>query len=83
MGSVILILNSAFTRNFVDRGISGGGTDAGGAIFSRNGSTAIFNSTISLNESTGSLGGVVVISDGPDTNFELRNTIIAHQRRHE
>ena len=83
-GGTILILNSTFTRNFVDRGVSGGGkeaqngTDAGGAIFSRNGSTAIFNSTISLNESTGSLGGVIVISDGPDTNFELRNTIIAH-----
>jgi hypothetical protein len=86
-GGTILILNSTFTRNFVNHGLAEGGgaqngTDADGAIFSRNGSTAIFNSTISLNvslnESTPSLGGIVVISDGPTTNFELRNTIIAN-----
>jgi HYR domain len=84
----VQIYNSTFTGNFVNHGLAEGGgaqdgTDAGGAIFSRAGSLGIFNSTIDGNEATGALGGVVIISDGMTSNFELRNTIVANNGEKE
>lgn len=83
-GGGIRILNSTFTGNSVYRGNSGGGkadngADAGGAIFSLDGHTTINNATISLNHSSGSQGGVVVMEDSSssDTIFVLENTIIS------
>jgi uncharacterized repeat protein (TIGR01451 family) len=58
------------------------GGDAGGAIFSRNGSTTIVDSTISGNQSTGSGGGVVVYSDS-SAIFTLQDTIIANNGANE
>ncbi len=79
--------NSTFSGNFAVRGVSGGapadpGTDAGGAIFSLNGSTTVHYSTISGNEDTGSGGGLVVQQmtgpTTPPTSLRLRNTIVSN-----
>jgi len=78
----VVIQNSTFYNNFVDRGSGGGlannGDNAGGAIFSRNGSLTVQNATISNNQSTSDKGGVVVMNDGSTTLFTLDNTIIAN-----
>jgi uncharacterized repeat protein (TIGR01451 family) len=71
----VIVRNSTFTRNDVDRGEGGindagtdrasNGADAGAAIFSLNGSLIVENTTISGNFATGSDnqagGGVVVV----------------------
>ena len=82
-GGTLIVQNSTFYNNSVDRGNAGGspadnGADAGGAIFSFNGRVTIQDSTISGNQSTGSGAGVVVVeTDGTlDTVFVLDNTII-------
>ena len=82
-GGTLLVQNSTFFNNSVDRGNAGGapadnGADAGGAIFSFNGQVTIQNSTISGNQSTGSAAGVeAVVTDATlDTVFILDNTII-------
>jgi len=79
--STVLIQNSTFFNNFVDRGfgeINGdNGADGGGAIFTRNGSLTVKNVTISGNQATGSGGGIVVVNDGSATSLTLQNTIIA------
>lgn len=59
----VLIENSTFVNNFVDRGVSGGGSadnggDAGGAIFAVDGTLKVLYSTIVSNQATGSRGGV-------------------------
>lgn len=80
-GSTVLIQNSTFFNNFVDRGTGGGGADngadGGGAIFTRNGALTVQDVTISGNQATGSGGGIVVVNDGASTSFTLQNTIIA------
>jgi uncharacterized repeat protein (TIGR01451 family) len=90
-GGVVVVQNSTFTHNDVDRGEGGvngtdrasNGGDAGAAIFSLNGLLAVENATISDNFSTGSGGGIVVVADplGAPTSvtasFILRNTIIS------
>lgn len=70
----VIIRNSTFTNNDVDRGLGGSrdtekasnGADAGAAIFSLNGSLTLENTTISGNFVTGSDnqagGGVVVVA---------------------
>jgi len=72
----VLVRNSTFTRNDVDRGQGGvndagtdrasNGADAGAAIFSLNGSLVVENTTISGNFATGSDnnagGGIVVMA---------------------
>ena len=87
----MLIQNSTFNGNYVDRGNGGNdgnpadgsadnGADAGAAIFSYNGSTTLQQVTISGNESTGPLGGVYIYQDPNNpqpTAFNLYNTIIA------
>jgi uncharacterized repeat protein (TIGR01451 family) len=73
-GGTVVIRNSTFTHNDVDRGLGGTsssdptglvnkGGDAGAAIFSLNGSLTVENATISDNFSTGSGGGIVVVAD--------------------
>ena len=73
-GGAVVIRNSTFTHNDVDRGLGGTsssdptglvnkGGDAGAAIFSLNGSLTVENATISDNFSTGSGGGIVVVAD--------------------
>jgi hypothetical protein len=79
----VVVRNSTFFNNFVDRGIKGGpgadnGADAGGGIFSRNGSLTVLGSTISGNRSTGSGGGLAAINDGATASLTIRNTIIAN-----
>jgi uncharacterized repeat protein (TIGR01451 family) len=79
--STVVIQNSTFFNNFVDRGTGGGGADngadAGGAIFVRDGSLTVQDVTISGNQATGSGGGILVVNDGSATSFTLQNTIIA------
>ena len=82
-GGTLLVQNSTFFNNSVDRGNAGGapadnGADAGGAIFSFNGQVTIQNSTISGNQSTGSAAGVEAVETDAtlDTVFILDNTII-------
>ena len=82
-GGTLVVQNSTFFNNSVDRGNSGGapadnGADAGGAIFGINGRVTINDSTISGNQSTGSAAGVeAVVTDGTlNTVFVLDNTII-------
>ena len=70
----VIIRNSTFTNNDVDRGLGGSrdtdkasnGADAGAAVFSLNGSLIVENTTISGNFATGSDnqagGGVVVVA---------------------
>jgi uncharacterized repeat protein (TIGR01451 family) len=91
-GGVVVIQNSTFTHNDVDRGEGGvgdsgdrgsNGGDAGAAIFSLNGLLSVENATISDNFSTGSGGGIVVVADplglpaSVTASFILRNTIIS------
>ena len=82
-GGTLVVQNSTFFNNSVDRGTAGGapadnGADAGGTIFSLNGRVTIQDSTISGNQSTGSGAGVVAVeTDGTlATVFILNNTII-------
>jgi len=78
------IENSTFANNSLFDG-QGGYNDgtkannggAAGAIFARDGSLTIIDSTISGNQADGSGGGVVVYSDGSAT-FKLEDTIIAN-----
>ena len=84
-----MIRNSTFTNNDVSRGEGGhtdtdkanNGADAGGAIFSLNGSLTLQNATISGNLVTGSDnqagGGVVVMNSGPGASLNLFNTILS------
>ena len=85
-GGTVVIKNSTFTGNYAVRGNGGfggqNGHDAGGAIFSLNGSTVVLSSTIYGNETTGALGGVVVMqqfdfSDTPEMSFRIYNSIVA------
>jgi hypothetical protein len=86
-GGTVVIRNSTFTGNYAVRGNAGGtgaqnGHDAGGAIFSLNGSTVILSSTIYGNETTGALGGAVVMQDfdftnTPEMTFRMYNSIVA------
>jgi uncharacterized repeat protein (TIGR01451 family) len=98
-GGVVVIQNSTFTHNDVDRGEGGvditsparasNGGDGGAAIFSLNGLLSIENATISDNFSTGSGGGVVVVADplgapvSVTASFILRNTIISRNGGNE
>ncbi len=82
-GGTLVVRNSTFFNNSVDRGNAGGapadnGADAGGAIFSFNGRVTIEDSTISGNQSTGSAAGVEAVETDAtlDTVFILNNTII-------
>ena len=85
----VVIRNSTFTNNDVDRGEGGhsdtdkasNGADAGAAIFSLNGSLTLQNATISGNLVTGSDnqagGGVVVMNSGTGAALNLFNTILS------
>jgi hypothetical protein len=77
-GGSVIVRNSTFFNNFVDRGtssIGSNGADAGGAIFSLNGSLTVLNATISGNTSTGSAGGIEVFATST-ASLNLYNTII-------
>ena len=88
-GGTVVIRNSTFTKNDVDRGEGGSnggdtadrGADAGGAIFSLNGSLTLQNATVSGNLVTGSDsdagGGVTVMNSGPGASVTLINTILS------
>jgi len=86
--ATIVVENSTFYNNSVVDGQ--GGTDAvkadnggaAGAIFTRDGSLTIIDSTISGNQADGSGAGVVVYSDGSAT-FTLEDTIIADNGANE
>ena len=98
-GGVVVIRNSTFTHNDVDRGEGGvsdagtdrasNGGDAGAAIFSLNGLLSVENATISDNFSTGSGGGIVVVADplglpaSVTATFRLFNTIISRNGDNE
>jgi len=98
-GGVVVIRNSTFTHNDVDRGEGGvsdtgtdranNGADAGAAIFSLNGLLSVQNATISDNFSTGSGGGIVVVADplglpgSVTATFRLINTIISRNGGNE
>jgi uncharacterized repeat protein (TIGR01451 family) len=85
----VVIRNSTFTNNDVDRGEGGhtdtdkadNGADAGAAIFSLNGSLTLQNATISGGLVTGSDdqagGGVVAMNNGPGASLTLFNTILS------
>ena len=87
----VIVRNSTFTGNDVDRGEGGvndagtdrasNGADAGAAIFSLNGSLILENTTISGNFATGSNnqagGGVVVMGAPAKASFRLSNTILS------
>ncbi len=86
---IVVVENSTFTNNSVDRGQGGSygqsgaadnGSDAGGAIFSANGILIVIDSTIGYNLGTGSGGGIVVAQTDPakETTFSLYDTIIFH-----
>jgi len=95
----VIVRNSTFTHNDVDRGEGGvsddgtdrasNGGDSGAAIFSLNGSLTIENATISDNFATGAGGGVVVVADPLGTHvpttasFTLFNTIISRNGAEE
>jgi uncharacterized repeat protein (TIGR01451 family) len=95
----VIVRNSTFTHNDVDRGEGGvnddgtdrasNGGDSGAAIFSLNGSLTIENATISDNFATGAGGGVVVVADPLHTgatvrsSFKLFNTIISRNGAEE
>lgn len=95
-GSVV-IRNSTFSNNFVNRGNSGGvpaenGADAGAAIFSLYGRLSVEYSTISGNHSTGSRAGIEVsqaplfvgnIAVYPATTFTIYNSIVANNGAQE
>jgi len=89
----VIIRNSTFTHNDVDRGEGGtsetdptdkasNGADAGAAIFSLNGSLTLENSTISDNFATGSDnqagGGVVVVGFPLVTNVPAKALFTLH-----
>jgi uncharacterized repeat protein (TIGR01451 family) len=82
----VVVQNSTFYNNFVDRGTGGSsgstqadnGDDAGGAIFSRNGSLTVQDATFSNNQSTADNGGITVMNDGSTPTFTLQNTILAN-----
>src|SRR5262249_21129111 len=61
-------------------GVPDNGADAGGAIFSRNGSLTVVNVTISGNQGSGSGAGIVVVAegDGASASFILQDTIVAN-----
>jgi uncharacterized repeat protein (TIGR01451 family) len=95
----VIVRNSTFTGNDVDRGVGGvtqdgtdkasNGGDSGAAIFSLNGSLTLQNSTISDNFATGAGGGVVVVADplgapvSVTATFRLLNTIISRNGGNE
>jgi uncharacterized repeat protein (TIGR01451 family) len=95
----VIVRNSTFTHNDVDRGEGGvndagtdrasNGGDSGAAIFSLNGSLTLENATISDNFATGAGGGVVVVADPSGTgvaaraSFTLFNTIISRNGSNE
>jgi hypothetical protein len=64
-------------------GSASNGGDSGGAIFSRNGSLTVNDSTLSNNQATGAGGGIVVYADGLSTSFTLNNTIVANNGANE
>jgi uncharacterized repeat protein (TIGR01451 family) len=96
-GGTVVVRNSTFTHNDVDRGERGvgnggsatNGGDSGAAIFSLNGSLTLENATISDNFATGAGGGVVVVADPLGTTasvsatFRLFNTIISRNGARE
>lgn len=98
-GGTVVIRNSTFTHNDVDRGEGGvdivspdrasNGGDSGAAIFSLNGSLTLENATISDNFATGAGGGVVVVADplglpaSVTATFRLFNTIISRNGARE
>jgi uncharacterized repeat protein (TIGR01451 family) len=89
----VIVRNSTFTGNDVDRGEGGvtadgtdrasNGGDSGAAIFSLNGSLTLENVTISGNFATGAGGGVVVVAAPLATgvparaSFTIFSTIIS------
>ena len=98
-GGTVTVWNSTFTGNYAVRGtatsaVVGGdpaenGSDAGGAIFTLDGKLELYNSTIARNETTGDLGGIVVLNVFDQFGFPLpptpspatlivKNTIIAN-----
>jgi len=95
----VIVRNSTFTHNDVDRGEGGvndagtdrasNGGDSGAAIFSVNGSLTLENATISDNFATGAGGGVVVVAFPfvrgvpAVASFRLFNTIISRNGAHE
>ena len=95
----VIVRNSTFTHNDVDRGEGGvndagtdrasNGGDSGAAIFSVNGSLTLENATISDNFATGAGGGVVVVAFPfvrgvpAGASFRLFNTIISRNGAHE
>jgi Divergent InlB B-repeat domain len=85
----IVIKNSTFYNNslFDGRGGSNYGVNAengsaAGAIFVRDGSLTIIDSTISSNQADGAAAGVVVYGDSA-ARFTLNNTIIANNGANE
>jgi hypothetical protein len=74
---VLTILNSTFFGNTTTPGVGPGAAEDGtafGQVFSRNGSTGIFNSTFSNGNSL----DVAVAGDGSLANLTLDNTILAN-----
>jgi hypothetical protein len=80
------VQNSTFTNNSVVRGAggpgAGNGGDAGGAIFSHDGSVTVVDCTIADNHSTGSGAGIVVYSDS-SASFTIDDTLIANNGANE
>jgi len=89
--ATVVVENSTFANNYIVDGQGGanffapGNADNGGAagaIFARDGSLTIIDSTISGNQADGSGAGVVVYSDG-SASFTLEDTIIADNGANE
>ena len=75
--------NNAVLRGLGAGGLQGNGGDSGSAIFSRNGSLAVQNATITGGASSGAGGGIVVYADGATAIFVLENTIVANNGAQE
>jgi hypothetical protein len=83
----VIVRNSTFYGNFALRGLGvvanhsyDDGRDAGGAIFSVDGSLTVLNSTLAYNETTGEGAGIVYYhsSETNTGSFALHNTIISN-----
>src|SRR6185369_94818 len=86
--ALVTIRNSTFTDNSVSGGTSKGfestnGSDAGAAIFARNGTLRIVDATISGNHATATGGGIVITADGAAATFSLDDTLLANNGPNE
>ena len=87
-GALVTVRNSTFTNNTVSAGKGSGfssanGSDAGAAIFARNGTLRVVDTTISGNHGTSSGGGIMIVADAAAATFALDDTLLANNGPNE